>query len=68
MMKIIQPTNITNFTVMACPEKKLFFKLSVCSTSVPVMKFIVNTNGTITALNNDSENITCIDVVWPITN
>ena len=34
----------------------------------PVMKFIINTNGTITALSNESGNITCIDVVWPITN
>ena len=35
---------------------------------IPVMKLIVYTNGTITALSNDNGIITCVDGVWPNTN
>ena len=36
--------------------------------NIPVMKFIIYTNRTMTALSYDSEIITCINGVWPTTN
>ena len=33
--------------------------------NIPVMKFTIYTNGTMTALTNNSEIITCINGVWP---
>ena len=35
--------------------------------NIPLKKFVVYTNGTITALSNDSEITSCINGVWPST-
>jgi len=34
--------------------------------NIPVVKFTIYTNGTMTALTNDSQVTTCVSQVWPI--
>ena len=50
--------NVTTSFSLNCP----------LMSNIPVMKFIIYTNGTMTALSYDSEIITCINGVWPTTN
>jgi len=36
--------------------------------NIPVMKFTIYSNGTMTALRNDSDVITCVSEAWPVNN